>query len=88
MKLAKTADGKTIRNGSVVFVTGPWVAHCERVSYDEDGILRSDYDLTIFPGGLVDPSVCFSSLSAARKKGKTMKRNNARRNFTKRRKVK
>ena len=66
-KLLKTADGVVIDNDSTVFIPGPWLAHCERVSYDADGTLHSMYLGTVFPNGIVDPALCYSTADAAAK---------------------
>lgn len=65
-KSLRTADGAPIHDGDVVFVPGPWEAHCEKVRYAPNGILRSDYAGTVFPHGVVDPGRCYSNSDAAK----------------------
>jgi hypothetical protein len=64
-KRLKTADEVTIKDGSAIYVPGPWIAHIERVRYTPDGKLKSDYAGTVFRGGIVDPKLCYSTSEAA-----------------------
>lgn len=56
-----------IETGSNVFVPGPWYGHCELVaSIDNMGRPLSAYRASVFPGGVMDPAMCFSSYLTAR----------------------
>ena len=64
--MAKTADGVEVVAGMILYVPGPWVGHAEKVrEVDADGRVYSGYAGSVFPGGVMDMSVCYSTHEAA-----------------------
>jgi hypothetical protein len=62
----RTADGVAVKPGMVLFVDmrQRCMQHCEKVDRIENGHAISAYAGTIFRGGIMDLSICYSSMQA------------------------
>ncbi len=61
----KTADGVEMFDGMTIFVPCPFLAHSERADL-KNGTFVSGYAGTVFPGGVIDPAIAYSTPEAAR----------------------